>query len=431
MGADSQTRPSTDRAISRVRTRLTLWYAGTFTVILALLGLGLFLMVRRQLSRALDDSLSAATLELTRVVGAQEVSQQPGDSTLLRAIDELRIPQRTLYLLHSDGRPIVPTEADRWIRVSAASAGSRGHASARYDTDDDRTLRLGARRFRTASGRTLVAAAIADQYELEDRYTALIGAFAAATLVAILLVAVGGWILARQFTAPIEANFANMRRFMADAAHQLKTPIAILRANADVALQRTRDADGYRLALKSVETESNRLGAIVDRMLVLARADAGAGVPERRRVFLDDIVSDCIAAAAPMARKNDVRIEFSSFEETAVNADPELVRELVMILLDNAIKYTPRGGTVDVSLDTPSGNPTLVVSDNGEGVSAADMPFLFDRFYRGDQGGNDHEGAGLGLSIARWIADEHGASLSVRSVRGEGCAFTAAFPPPA
>jgi signal transduction histidine kinase len=416
-----------DRALARVRSRLTFWYAGTFTVILALLGVGLFVTVRTQLSRALDDSLSAATLELTRVAGSREF-QSAGDSALFDAVDELRIPQRTLYLLDAKGHPLVPTEADPWIQQSALNAAKAGISNSRYDTPDDRTLRLEARRFRDAHGRTLIAAAIADQYELEDRYTALIGAFTAAALIAIVLVAFGGWILARQSTAPIEANFANMRRFMADAAHQLKTPVAILRANADIALQRPRDADDYRVALKSVETESQRLGSIVDRMLMLARADAGAGVPEKRRVYLDDIASDCIGAAGSMAERKNISIDVEAFEETPVMADVALVRELIVILLDNAIKYTKPGGSIRVRVEMVSGSPTIRISDSGVGIKPSDLPRVFDRFYRGERGRSDHDGAGLGLSIARWIAEEHHATIAIQSEPDNGTSVSVTFP---
>jgi signal transduction histidine kinase len=425
--SDAAVTTTSDRALARVRTRLTLWYAGTFTVILALLGIGLFLTVRTQLSRALDDSLSAATLELTRVAGSREF-QSAGDSALFDAVDELRIPQRTLYLLDARGNSLVPTEAEYWIRSSALDAAKLGVATSRFETTDDRTLRLQARRFRDANGRTLIAAAIADQYELEDRYTALIGAFTVAALIAIVLVAFGGWILARQSTAPIEANFANMRRFMADAAHQLKTPIAILRANADVALQRPRDADTYRVALKSVEDESRRLGSLVDRMLMLARADVGSGATERRRVYLDDIASDCIAAAGPMAERKKVSIHVDVFEEAPIVADVALVRELIVILLDNAIKYTPPGGAVRITVEMNAGNPTLRISDDGVGIQPADLPRVYDRFYRGGREGSDHEGAGLGLSIARWITEEHGATISIQSEPDHGTAVTVTFP---
>jgi signal transduction histidine kinase len=419
---------SHDPHVARVRTRLTLWYAGTFTVILLLLGVGLFVAVRRQLSRQLDDSLSAATIELARVASSRKLQEEKGDSALLDAVDELRIPERTMYLLDSRGSPLVPTEAEPWIRESAITAVRTGSASAQHDTEDDRTLRLEARRFRTPGGRTLVAVAIADQLELEDRYEQLIGVFAGAALIAVVLVAIGGSVLARKSTAPIEATIDNMRRFMADAAHQLKTPIAILRTNADVALQRQRDAEGYRSALKTVEDESRRLGAIVDHLLVLARADAGDQQIARRPLYLDDIAGDCIGAARALAARKDVLLEVDAFEEAPISGDPALVRDLILILLDNAIKFTPPGGRVTIDLSMKAGHPTMTLTDTGIGIEPEDLPRVFDRFYRGAHDGAEQNSAGLGLSIAKWIADEHGASITIQSVLNRGSTVTLAFP---
>ncbi|MEO5589394.1 MAG: ATP-binding protein, partial [Gemmatimonadaceae bacterium] len=272
------------------------------------------------------------------------------------------------------------------------------------------------------------AAAIADQYELEDRYAALIGAFAVAGLAAVFLVAAGGWFLARRSTSPIEANFANMRRFMADAAHQLKTPVAILQANADVLLQREREPAEYIEGLKRTAEESMRLGILVDRMLMLARADAGAAVTSKRAVFLDDIASDCIAGAQPMAARKGVGIDVRSFKEAPIHADPVLIRELVMILLDNAIKYTPPGGTVTVRIEMIAGRPAIDISDTGPGIRPEDLQKVFDRFFRGELIRSEQDGAGLGLSIAKWIADEHGAQIAIESPHQRGTVVAVTFP---
>ncbi len=420
---------SDDRSVDRVRLRLTLWYAGTFSIILVLLGLGLFIAIRQQLSRQLDESLSAATLELGRVASSRQIQEEESDSALLDAVDELRIPERTLYLLDASGEPLAPNVADPWIRESANTAARIGVAAAEHDTDDDRTLRLEARRFRTPGGRTLIAVAIADKLELEDRYTKLIWAFSGAALVAVVLVALGGGVLAGKSIAPIEATMANMRRFMADAAHELKTPIAILRTNADVALQRSRDEEDYRTALRSVEDESRRLGAVVDHLLVLARADAGERHPQKRRVFLDDIAADCLSAGRVMSERKRIDFVVDAFEETPIDADPALIRELVMILLDNAIKFTQVGGTVTMGIAMKESQAVLRIQDTGVGILPQDLGNVFQRFYRGEVGRDEQNGAGLGLSIAKWIAEEHGAEISLESERDRGTKVTVIFPP--
>ena len=428
MAHDTMIVSSTDASTSRVRRRLTLWYAATFGVILLLLGGGLFVVVGKQLSSQLDDSLDEAALELARVAGSRELAPG-GDSALLDALDALRIPQRTLYLLDPRGKPISPVVADSWIRKAAVDASRNGTSSATVETSDDRTLRLSARRFQTATGRTLIAGAIADQYELEHRYTDLIGAFSLAAFAAVVLVAIGGWVLARKSMKPIEFTIDNMRQFIADAAHELKTPVAVLRANTEVALQRSRDASDYRNALITTEAESKRLGGIIEHMLILARAESGIRKVEKAQLYLDDIVADSVSALRAVADKKSVSLSVSKFEEASALGDRGLVRELVMILLDNAIKFTPSGGTVDVAVSVVWNRATVCVTDTGIGIGSDDLPRIFERFYRVRDNGHGNDGSGLGLSIARWIADQHDASIEVRSQPGVGTAVTLAFPP--
>lgn len=298
----------------------------------------------------------------------------------------------------------------------------------RHETTDDRTLRLVARRFRAADGRLLIATAIADQYELEDRYTDLIGAFSIAALVGVGLVAIGGSILTRKSMDPIDATIENMRRFMADAAHELKTPVAVLRTNAEVVLQKARDPDDYRIALQAVERESNRLGGIVEHMLMLARADAGGRRVEPRNLYLDDIVADSVTAMRALAASKHITLKVSQFDEAAITGDGGLIRELVSILLDNAIKYTRPGGIIDVAVTTDGGHPTIIVTDTGIGIGPADLPRIFDRFYRARDSHYEQEGAGLGLSIAKWIADQHAAEIEVSSQPDIGTIVRVVFP---
>lgn len=426
--AKPDTVSSADSSVGRIRGRLTLWYAGTFGIILLLLGLGLFVIVGRQLSAQLDGSLDDATLELASAARSPELSER-GDSVLVEAVNGLRIPQRTMYLLDSAAHPISPAVADDWIRAAAISAARHGLVRTRHETTDDRTLRLVARRFRAADGRMLIAGSIADQYELEDKYTDLIGAFSLAAFAAVALVALGGSILTRKSMEPIEETIGNMRRFMADAAHELKTPVAVLRTNAEVVLQKPRDADDYRAALQTVERESNRLGGIVEHMLMLARADAGGRRVEPRQMYLDDIVADSVSAMRPVADAKKVTLNVSQFDEASITGDRGLISELMTILLDNAIKYTRPGGIIDVSVTTDGGHPTIVVSDTGIGIGAADLPRIFDRFYRARDTGYEQEGAGLGLSIAKWIADQHSAEIEVASQTSIGTVVRVLFPP--
>ena len=213
----------------RLRLRLTIWYVATFGLIILLLGAGLFAVIRYQLSQQLDASLHSATQELVRAARIREVEAAAARGRVIDAVDELNTPDRTLYLLDSHGIPVKPDTASDWIRSAARQAAKVGQITVERDIPGEETLRLHALRFRLASGHTLVAVAVADQVELEDRYADLIAAFAAAAFAALVLVAAGGFLLVRKSTAPIERSVTFMRRFMADAAHELRTPITVLR----------------------------------------------------------------------------------------------------------------------------------------------------------------------------------------------------------
>jgi len=412
----------------RLRHRLTIWYVATLGLIIFLLGMGLFAVISYQLSQQLDDSLRSATLELVRAARIREM-EAGARGRVVDAVDELNIPDRILYLLDVDGNPIKPAKADNWIRRAAKKAGASGQIILQNDLPEDKTLRLHAMRFKLASGREMVAVAVADQVELEDKYSDLITAFVVIAFAALILLAAGGFILVRKSTAPIERSIEFMRRFMADAAHELRTPITILRTRAEVALQQPRDAANYVAALQGIEAEARRLGGIVDSLLVLARADAGERQIEKTRIFLDDIAIDAAGAAQVVARQKNVDVTVDLFEEAPVDGDPILIRQLIMIVLDNAVKFTDAGGQVHVRVSMLEGAPTFAVEDTGIGIKQEELSRVFQRFFRGETARSRTDGAGLGLSIASWIAREHGADITLSSEPGKGTNVILTFPP--
>jgi signal transduction histidine kinase len=405
---------------------LTAWYVGTFFAILALLGVGMFAAITRQFDRELDASLHDATTEMVAMARAR------GPQAALR---DLRVPGRTFVLADTLGRSVDGRALEPWIAGVSNVALSHGTGNATHAATESRILRAFAQRMRMPDGSPLVAIAISDEIEIEDRYPSLIAEFGAAALVALVLVAVGGWLLARQSIAPVERNVEHMRRFMADAAHELRTPLTVVRSRAEVALQRSRSPDEYVQSLRAIERETERLGGIVEDLLMLARADAGERPIERRRVFLDDLALDAAGSARIIADRKAVRLEVDDFEEAAVSGDPTLLRQLVLILLDNAIKFTDAGGVVRVGVRTVGSSATLTVTDTGIGIPPEQIPHVFERFYRGDSSrtrgsSNDagSDGVGLGLSIAQWIAEEHNGSIRIESEPGQGARVTVQFP---
>jgi len=419
-------------SLARLRLRLTLWYAGTFTLILLLLGGGLLLAIRHHISNRLDVSLRAATAAVATATGTLEVERAGGG--VADAVEEMHIPERVLYLLDAEGRPLTPPTADAWIVDAARQAVRTGQVDLDHDAPGDRAVRLHAERFTSASGHAYVAAVVADRLELEDQYASLIGTFAAAAFAALLLVAAGGYVLVRQSTAPVERSMEQMRRFMADAAHELRTPVTVLRTRAEVALGQERDPARDAAALQAMEQEAGRVGTIVGDLLTLARADAGERPVAREALYLDDLAASAVEGVRALAERKGVALEVGAFEEAGIIGDPELVRRLLLIVLDNAIKYTPAGGRVHLDVTARDGQRSVIVSDTGIGIPEEQLSHVFERFYRGEPARREADGAGLGLAIARWITDLHGAAIEIAPADGRptrGTRVTLTFPAPA
>jgi two-component system OmpR family sensor kinase len=246
----------------------------------------------------------------------------------------------------------------------------------------------------------------------------------------------------------IESAFEQQRRFMADASHELRTPIAIVRGEADIALAVTdRPSDDYRDALSVVRTESRRLSRIVHDLFLLARADAGQQPLELRTFYLDEVVAECARVARSLASRRGMTLTSTVSGEAAARGDEDLIRQLILNLLDNALKYGSEGGCVEIALHRDPGAHRVIVRDSGPGIPPEVAAHVFDRFYRGDRSrardswtpvrvqdeSHDHEeshgvGAGLGLAIARWVAEAHGGSLVLARSTAAGSEFVFTLP---
>ena len=427
--ANKPSKPTTvvPQSLRGLRLRLTAWYVGTLLAVLALVGIGLFAMVTRRIDADVDNALRGSARAMANSITARGL-----DSNAVY----LTTPDRSLFLLDASGRPTDGRPIEPWLGELAKQALATGRpAHMSHQEPQERILRAYAQPLRSADGRGYVAMAIADEIEIEDKYSALIGVSVAMAAIAMILVGFGGWFVAGKSIEPVDRTVEQMRRFMADAAHELRTPLSVVRSRAEVALQRERDRGEYEDALRGIERESTRVGRIVEDLLTLARADAGERPIDRQRVFLDDIVLDTAEAARALASKRDVRIAVAEFEEAPILADPTLVRQLVMILLDNAIKFSRSGQLVQVGVWRADDGARLSVSDAGPGIPTDQLPHVFERFYRGDAARSRadtaaSEGAGLGLSIAQWIAEEHAATIRIDSVVGNGTCVVVQFPSP-
>src|SRR3989454_10826185 len=290
------------QSLAGLRLRLTAWYAGIFVSILALLGGGLFFAIGHRMSQQLDASLRTAAAALMQAARIREAELAGAKGVVADAVDELHIPDRSLYLFAAGATPIKPAEAPDWVREAAREAERAGTARRDLETREDHILRLYAERFTGVNGRVYVAAAGADRLELEYEYASLIRAFALAALAALLLVAGGGSVLTRQSTAPIERSMEQMRRFMADAAHELRPPITVLRTRAEVAASQDREPTRDAATLQAIEREATRLGEITGNLLTLARADAGEWPVAREALYLDDAVAGAPGGARTLGQ---------------------------------------------------------------------------------------------------------------------------------
>jgi signal transduction histidine kinase len=209
----------------------------------------------------------------------------------------------------------------------------------------------------------------------------------------------------------------------------LRTPLAVLRGETEVALSQTRTIEEYKASLNLIKDEAERLSRIVEDLFILARQPLNRPVVAKHSVRLDEIVAECGRAAQVLAAQKDISLEFDLQAPLSVSGDDELLQRMILNLLDNAVKYTPAGGRISIELSRKNGDAQITVRDTGIGIPAKDLPYVFDRFYRVDKArSRSMGGAGLGLSISQQVATAHGGRISVESDPGCGSAFTVELP---
>jgi signal transduction histidine kinase len=229
----------------------------------------------------------------------------------------------------------------------------------------------------------------------------------------------------------LETSFAALRRFTADASHELKTPLAVMRADVERAMHSTAGGNEQLIALEEALHETTRMADLVDSLLTLARADEGRFDLMREPVELEPLARDVYETALILGEDAGLNVTMSRVENSIVHGDRTRLRQLFLNLITNAIKYTPKGGDVELQLTATEAEATFTVRDTGIGIAAIDLPNIFDRFYRADRVRSrmaERGGWGLGLSISQWIAQAHGGTLSVQSRLHRGSTFTVSLP---
>jgi len=225
----------------------------------------------------------------------------------------------------------------------------------------------------------------------------------------------------------LEDAVERINRFTADASHELRSPIALIRTVAEYALRNPHIDSDSREAFEEILAESLETGQLLEDMLTLARADAGYGSIAFEPVDIGELVEDAAARLRPLAEAKNQRVSVHAAKPVWISGERSSLRRLVSILLDNAVKYTPADGCIEIDLTTTASAALLTVRDSGIGISEDLLPRIFDRFVRADPSRGEVNGTGLGLAIAKWIAGTHGATLAVQSRERQGSVFTVEF----
>ena len=441
---------------SSLRSRLTLWYTALLGLPLIVFAIASYLVFARTLERRTDRFIGDALTAFARELTAERRSALSAVQAMRSTVEEVRFRDLQIAILDSAGRPVAMSEAP--VQV----AGDRGHL--RVLT---RPVEVRGQRF-TLTGTYSLG-------DIEEMLERIRGMFLVAIPLLVLAAAAGGYALARRSLAPVaamgaraaaisasnlderlpvgggdelvglarvvndlldrlERSFAQQQRFVADASHELRTPTSILRTEADVTLSRPHRAEEeYRASMAIMQDAARRLTRIVDDLFLLARADSGHLVPHREALYLEDLVHDAARSVRAVADQRGVRIVLATLVEAPFRGDADLLGRLLLNLLDNAIKYSPEGGTVEVGMTRRGESCEITVVDAGPGIPPEAQERVFERFFRVDAARSRSatsatSGAGLGLAIARRIAAMHAGQLELAGSRPGRTVFRLTVP---
>jgi heavy metal sensor kinase len=470
--------------LSSVRARLTLLYVLIFGILLGAFGLSLYALIRKDASDRFDRSLTKAARTVANLFHHEMIENGRVEMVATaHAIREYQQPNLFLAIFRDD-RLLGSNHGQRAegsddAKHPAASASKEflGQAIARRDpilttTTADELGEWRVVAYAPGGEEAEYVIVVAEsRRDLVDQRRALRRIFLLSLPAILLMAGLAGYLLARESLAPIagmtaraerinaenlherlpvknkgdelgelarvfndllariESSFDGMRRFTADASHELRTPLAIIRGEADVALSQDREPGEYRETLEIIRDEARLLSGIVEDMLALARADAGQRRLKLEEFYFNDLIEECVRSARALALNKNISLDFESSDDTAFRGDEDLLRQMAINLLDNAIKYTPDGGSVLVKLWREDGRINLRVTDSGIGIPAEAAARVFERFYRVDKARSRAEGgSGLGLPIVKWIAEAHHGSVSLESASERGSSFTVSLP---
>lgn len=451
-----------------IRWRLTLWYGGVLAASLIAIGGVVYVTFAHNLlaeiDRALDEELAEIDKEVSLAPDSDELLHQFERNFSNHPFYEIQVSSAAGVLFASGSAKVKP------FAVPLLSDEAVSRETVRRQNESRGTVRVASRIAQGPVGRLVIQAA--DPLDLYNRELGSLLAVLLGALPLVLGAAIaGGWLLARRALAPIdrmigtareitvrrlnrrlevvnphdelgrlaatfndliarlENSFDEIRRFTADAAHELRTPLAVLRCETEVALDTARTTADYRHVLEEQLEEIERMSRLADELLLLCREDVGLTALRYQAVSVDRMLEDLVDALTASAEMREVKLAIELSAATTLYGDADRLRRALFNLLDNAIKYTPPGGSVTVRARLEGEHVEVTISDTGVGIAAEHLPRLFQRFYRVDPSRNGASGGfGLGLAIAKSLIDVHEGTIAITSRPGAGTQVTVALP---
>jgi len=455
-----------------IRAKLTLWYLSLAALVLLAFAIAIYLYFSRGLLNAIDTSLRNNAERFAQAVGHPSATDEPSQPGNLMLVPQF------VSVVDRDGKvtdQIPDAEGHEVPIIKSAVERANREWQPQFDEvslSETEHVRIITWPSRDEDGETffvLVGQSLRDVQRAQKQLVLLL---AIANPLALALASLGGLWLTKKALSPVdrltraaerigrgnlterveeprsrdeigrlaatfnqmisrlEQAFERERHFTADASHELKTPLAVLRGEIEVTLRRERTPEEYQRVLHSSLEEIARLTKLTEDLLTLARSDADESVLEHERVQFDQLSADACAYIAPLAASAGVALTYDSpLSAVVVEGDQKRLTQLLVNLLDNAIKYTATGGSTRLGLSVEGSSAVITVSDTGRGIPAEALPHIFERFYRQtDPRDSRVTGFGLGLAISKWIADAHGGSIEVESRPGAGSTFTVRLP---
>jgi heavy metal sensor kinase len=455
---------------------LTLWYGSALALILLLFAVALYLVMSRALREQVDASLEEAAAVAIRTLGEHRFGPFLIFEDLSQDFPEIALLDKFFQIFGPAGQVTIQSAniQSREIPLSQTSFRASLDGKSTFESvqfEKGVPLRLLSVPIRHGDQLVNILRVGTSLQPTERMLQRLLTGLYIASPLALLVSLLGGWFLAGRALRPVhaitqaaqriaagdwtqrirtphsndeigqlastfndmigrlEVSFRQIRQFSADASHELRTPLTITKGETELALRRPRQAEDYQVVLESNLEEIDRMSRIVDELLFLSRADLGEIKLKMFPVQLDDLVREIQQQALVLGKERNIHTILEAIEPVVVLGDDLRLRELLLNLVDNAVKYSQEGQTVELSLTVAGDRGKLIVRDHGIGIAPGDQGRIFDRFYRTDEArAHAAKGTGLGLAICKWIVEVHHGAIEVQSgVQGGSC-FTVFLP---